>query len=89
MHLEVIGFNGTISDSMPLNQETLARSEYKVAHTQERMQLSHFLVQIGAFKNKSGAVKYQSTHANAHAIKPDSGICCARLSYLSCFIEWI
>jgi len=66
VHLEVIGFNGTISDSMPLNQETLARSEYKVAHTQERMQLSHFLVQIGAFKNKSGAVKYQSTHANAH-----------------------
>ncbi|WP_297814103.1 septal ring lytic transglycosylase RlpA family protein [uncultured Helicobacter sp.] len=66
VRLEVIGFNGAISDSMPLNQETLAQSEYKIAHTQESMQLSQFLVQIGAFKNKEGAKNYQKKHANKY-----------------------
>ncbi|MBD5165648.1 septal ring lytic transglycosylase RlpA family protein [Helicobacter sp.] len=66
VRLEVIGFNGTISDSMPLNQETLARSEYKIAHTQQSVQLSRFLVQIGAFRNKKGAESHQGTHTNQY-----------------------
>ncbi|TLD88238.1 septal ring lytic transglycosylase RlpA family protein [Helicobacter sp. MIT 05-5294] len=66
VRIEVIGFNGAISDSMPLNQETLARSEYKVAHTQQSMQLSQFLVQIGAFRKKEGAISYQKTHAKQY-----------------------
>lgn len=66
VRVEVIGFNGAISDSMPLNQETLAHSEYKVAHTEQSMQLSQFLVQIGAFRNKEGARSYQKKHANQY-----------------------
>ncbi len=62
--IEVIGFNGTISNAMPLNQEVFARSEYKVANTQQSVQLSKFLVQIGAFRKQEGAKTFQKEHAN-------------------------
>lgn len=64
VRVEVIGFNGAISNSLPLNQETLAQSEYKVTTTQKTMQLSQFLVQIGAFRRKEGAQTYQKSYAN-------------------------
>lgn len=66
VRVEVIGFNGTISNSLPLNQETIARSEYKVATTQKTIQLSQFLVQIGAFRRKEGAQSYQKSHTDIH-----------------------
>lgn len=69
VRVEVIGFNGVISDSLPLNKATLAKSEYKVAHTQKTMQLSEFLVQIGAFRRKEGANAFQKTHNNKHGYK--------------------
>ncbi len=69
VRIEVIGFNGAISNSMPLTKETLAKSEYKVAFTQSQVQLSRFLVQIGAFRNKNGAQRFQQAHANSHGYK--------------------
>ncbi|MDD6056022.1 MAG: septal ring lytic transglycosylase RlpA family protein [Helicobacter sp.] len=66
VRVEVIGFNGAISNALPLNQETLANSEYKVANTQKSVQLSKFLVQIGAFRNKDGAKRFQASHHNIH-----------------------
>ena len=69
VRIEVIGFNGAISNSIPLTKETLATSEYKVATTQTSVQLSKFLVQIGAFRNKNGAQRFQQTHANSHGYK--------------------
>ncbi|OCR21239.1 hypothetical protein BA917_01430 [Helicobacter pullorum] len=66
VRIEVIGFNGSISSSMPLTKEALAKSEYKVANTQTSMQLSRFLVQIGAFRKKEGAQKYQQMHSTSH-----------------------
>lgn len=66
VRVEVIGFNGAISNSLPLNQETIARSEYKVATTQTTMQLSQFLVQVGAFRRKEGAQSYKKTHSDIH-----------------------
>ena len=60
VRIEVIGFNGAISNSIPLTKETLATSEYKVATTQTSVQLSKFLVQIGAFRNKNGAQGYKA-----------------------------
>ncbi len=67
--VEVIGFNGAISSSIPLTKNVLAQSEYKVAQTQTSMQLSKFLVQIGAFRNKEGAIRFQRTHASSHGYK--------------------
>lgn len=69
VRVEVIGFNGAISDSMPLTKNALAQSEYKVARTQISMQLSEFLVQIGAFRNKEGAIRFQNAHASSHGYK--------------------
>ncbi|TLD84516.1 septal ring lytic transglycosylase RlpA family protein [Helicobacter sp. MIT 11-5569] len=66
VRVEVIGFNGTISNSLPLNQETIANSEYKIATTQKTMQLSQFLVQIGAFRRKEGAQSYQQSNSEIH-----------------------
>nr|WP_324735768.1 septal ring lytic transglycosylase RlpA family protein [Helicobacter mesocricetorum] len=67
--VEVIGFNGTISNSIPLTKTALAQSEYKVSQTQTSMQLSKFLVQIGAFRNKEGAIRFQHTHTSSNGYK--------------------
>lgn len=66
VRVEVIGFNGVISNALPLNQETIARSEYRIATTQKTIQLSQFLVQIGAFRRKEGAQSFQKSHSNIH-----------------------
>ena len=66
VRVEVIGFNGAISNAIPLNQENIARSEYKVANTERSMQLSQFLVQIGAFRKQEGAQRFQQEHTNMH-----------------------
>lgn len=62
--VEVIGFDGVISDSMPLSKENLANSEYEIAHTNNSVQLSNFMVQIGAFRRKEGAEAFKNTHSN-------------------------
>ncbi|CAM2852576.1 septal ring lytic transglycosylase RlpA family protein [Helicobacter burdigaliensis] len=62
--LEVIGFNGQISNTIPLNTTTLANTEYKVANTQTSVEISGFMVQIGAFRNKEGAYRFQKMHSN-------------------------
>ena len=72
VRIEVIGFNGSISSSMPLTKEALAKSEYKVANTQTSMQLSRFLVQIGAFRKKEGAQKYQQMHSTSHGYQANN-----------------
>ena len=68
VRVEVIGFNGAISNAVPLNQENIARSEYKVANTEHSIQLSQFLVQIGAFRRLAGANTYKTQYNNTNGI---------------------
>lgn len=64
--IEVIGFNGAISNAIPLNKEALAQSEYKITNTQKSVQLSEFFVQIGSFRNKEGAKRFQHMHESSY-----------------------
>ena len=69
VRVEVIGFNGAISDSLPLSKETLANTEYKTEALPPVVQISRFMVQIGAFRNKTGAERYSQTHSNVNGYK--------------------
>lgn len=70
VRLEVIGFNGAISDSAGLNKETLASTEYKIqSFSQKTIELSHFMVQIGAFRNQQGAMNFSLNHQNYSGYK--------------------
>ena len=62
VRVEVIGFNGAISDSIPLSKEALANTEYKTEPLPKVVQISRFMVQIGAFRNQEGAKRYQQSH---------------------------
>lgn len=62
--IEVIGFDGAISNKVRLNAENLASSEYKIATTPQSVELSRFAVQIGAFRNRTGAERFAAQAQN-------------------------
>lgn len=61
VRVEIIGFNGVISNTLQRANST--NSEYKVATTATAMELTQFLVQVGAFKQRQGAQHYKQSHA--------------------------
>ncbi|RAX58871.1 septal ring lytic transglycosylase RlpA family lipoprotein [Helicobacter monodelphidis] len=63
--IEVLGFNGIISsDSDALPQVSVDSQEFPVGKIETTVSLSRFLVQIGAFRKKSGAEYYKKEHSN-------------------------
>jgi rare lipoprotein A len=55
--IEVVGFAGKVQSAATI-------AKHKAAHTQTRMVLSDFGVQVGAFKRYEGAQTYQRKYAN-------------------------
>jgi len=57
--IEVIGFAGKV-------QSVATRAKHKKAHTQTRIKLSNFGLQIGAFRRYEGAETYQRKYASLY-----------------------
>lgn len=64
VNLEVIGFDGSISDNANISSQVASKSEFQVKKTQQSVQLSAFLVQIGAFRKEAGAKMFASQNQN-------------------------
>lgn len=64
VNLEVIGFDGSISENANIGSQVASKSEFQVKKTQQSVQLSAFLVQIGAFRKEAGAKTFASQNQN-------------------------
>ena len=70
VNIEVIGFGGVVSNDAvshstiikDMVNSTELKKEFKTGNVEEIVEGGIFSVQIGAFRNKSGAEHYQNTH---------------------------
>jgi len=69
--VEVLGFSGIISSdaTKELPKEAMNSKEFKVGKVEKSVELSRFLVQIGAFRNKEGAERFRAQNSDVKGYK--------------------